>query len=314
MEVKLLKSMTGFGVAQGSSAGYEFSVKVRTLNARFLECIVKMPLQFQELEGELRKRAQAVFRRGKVDIQIYVKVPSSLSLSSQLNPVLNRELLEKYKTIYLDASYEIAGLHSSLTNIDANEILRRPGVISFPEESVEGGFDDASRDQIHNELIGCLWKVVDEAFAKVVDSRIAEGNEIHTHIDEVLQALRKLIDKVRQLAAPIVANNVDRLRSRISEILQGVAVDESRIVQEAAVMADRYDVAEELQRFEAHLKALHGSIEGGLDGKKLDFMCQELVREVNTIGSKAQHSEIQHTVVDMKGLIERLREQAQNVE
>jgi uncharacterized protein (TIGR00255 family) len=126
--------------------------------------------------------------------------------------------------------------------------------------------------------------------------------------------LQESVEKVRQLAVPLVANNVERLRSRIVEILQGVAVDDNRIVQEAAVMADRYDIAEELQRFDAHLKAIHISLQAGIDGKKLDFMCQELVREVNTVGSKAQHSEIQHTVVDMKGLIERLREQAQNIE
>jgi uncharacterized protein (TIGR00255 family) len=314
MEVNLLKSMTGFGVAQGGSAGFELSVKVRTLNARFLECLVKLPVQFQELEGELRKRAQAVFRRGKVDIQVYLKIPASVSLSSQANPILNKDLLEKYKKVYLDASYEIAGVHSSLTNIDANDILRRPGVISFPEESAIRDFDETSSDQTHTELISCFWQLADAAFEKVVDSRIAEGREIYAHIDEVLQSLRELIEKVRQHAASLVAKNVERLRARITEILQGVAVDESRIIQEAAVMADRYDIAEELQRFDAHLKAIHESIQRGLDGKKLEFMCQELVREVNTIGSKAQHSEIQHTVVDMKGLIERLREQAQNVE
>lgn len=314
MEIKSLHSMTGFGVAQGSSAGYELSVKVRTLNARFLECAAKVPSQFQELEGDLRKRVQTVFRRGKIDIQIYLKVPASVSLSTQLHPFLNKDLLERYKKIYLDASYEIAGVHSSLTNIDANDILRRPGVISFPDESESGEFDEASKDQLHTELIAFLWKLVDEAFKKAVDSRIAEGKEIRAHLEEILQSLGDLIERVRQLAGPLVAKNVERLRSRIAEILQGVAVDENRIIQEAAVMADRYDIAEELQRFDAHLKAINGSIQSGLDGKKLEFMCQELVREVNTIGSKAQHSEIQHTVVDMKGLIERLREQAQNVE
>jgi uncharacterized protein (TIGR00255 family) len=314
MEVKLLKSMTGFGVAQGSGAGCEISVKVRTLNGRFLECTVKVPSQFLELEGELRKRAQVVFQRGKVEIQIYLKVPASLGLGSQSSPTLNKEILEKYKKIYLDASYEIAGVHSSLTNTDANDILRRPGVISFPEDVAIGDSDLALKGGVPAELTGCLWGLVDEAFRKVIESRIAEGKEIQVHIDEILQSLQESIEKLRQLALPLVGNKVERLRSRIAEILQGVAVDESRIIQEAAVMADRYDIAEELQRFDAHVKAIRVSLQTGMDGKKLDFMCQELVREVNTIGSKAQHSEIQHTVVDLKGLIERLREQAQNIE
>ena len=317
MNVKLLQSMTGFGVAQGVVAGCEFSVKVRTLNGRFLECFVKMPSQFLELEVELRKRAQSVFRRGKVEVQIYLKLAANTAMSANGTPTLNKDLLEKYKQVYLTASYEIVGVHSALTNLEANEILRRPGVLSLPQEEVGEyslGVDTEAKSLFRQELIACLWKLVDEAFYKTSQSREVEGKEIQGNVGEIVQSLQDLLETVQQLSKPIVANNIARLRARMAEILQGVSVDESRIAQEAAVMADRYDVAEELQRFDAHLKLIRSTLYNGMGGKQLEFLCQELVREVNTIGAKVQHSEIQHTVVEMKGFVERLREQAQNIE
>jgi uncharacterized protein (TIGR00255 family) len=253
-----------------------------------------------ELEPQIRKLAQSKFRRGRVEVQLQLEGDVRCNVGL---PILNKNLLSRYKEIYQEAAYLITGVHSSLTNIEANAILARSNVISV------GWVEDVVTS--YNESV---LAIVESAICKAFDSRLTEGRLIEHCLREKLAAFHSKMVVVKELSNDLVGQHFVKLQGRIGNLLRDVTLDESRLMQEVAFLCDKHDIAEEIQRLDAHLDLFQGSLDVCLEGKHLDFICQELLREVNTIGSKVQQSSLQQVVIELKGIIEEIREQAQNVE
>lgn len=294
-------SMTGFGAKEASLGSRAISVRIRSVNQRFLEVGFKIPACWTHMELELRKRVQARVGRGKVDVSIFWRDQSDEGTARL--PQLNKELLRAYKALYLEGISEVTGVQSDVTIGGCRDILRREGVITLASET------SASDDEV-DFLLGLF----DQALDDFVQSRCVEGEACLKVLRKHLDDLGNLIANLKELSGGLVQMHAEKLRKRVQDLLQGQPVEECRLAQEVAYLADRYDVAEEIHRLGAHIVAVETLLAEGVQGKKLDFLCQEMFREINTIGSKVQNVELQHLVVEFKGAIERVREQAQNLE
>jgi uncharacterized protein (TIGR00255 family) len=295
-------SMTGFGSKEASLGSRAVSVRIRSVNQRFLELHFKIPTCWAHLELDLRKRVQSRVSRGKIDVSIFWRDQSGEGTGRL--PQLNKELLRAYKALYLEGISEVTGVQSDVTIGGCRDILKREGVITL-----ESGDTSASDDEV-----AFLTGLFDEALDDFVRSRSIEGEAcvqvLRNHLDDLVN----LVANLRELSGGLINLHVDKLRKRVQDLLQGQPIEECRFAQEIAYLSDRYDVTEEIHRLAAHVAAVETLLSEGVQGKKLDFLCQEMFREINTIGSKVQNVELQHLVVEFKGSIEKVREQAQNLE
>ena len=295
-EVSLIKSMTGYGSASGVSGKLEISIEIKSVNNRYLDCSVKIPRVYYSLEETIKSLVQSRISRGKADV--YVSIDSSSADDVKIS--INRPLAGAYIT----ALKELASLYDLPCNADVIEIARFPEILHA--EKQETDIEQLSAD---------ICAILGEALSSLNDMRLREGKKLYNDITSRIDEIERLTAIAEGLSPETVTEYRSKLETRMREILQTADLDESRILTEAALFADRIAINEETVRLRSHMTQLREMLESGEPvGRKMDFIIQEFNREVNTIGSKGNNAAMSKIVVDMKAEIEKIREQAQNVE
>ncbi len=293
----MICSMTGYGRAVQTLRGREIIVELRSVNNRFLDCSVRLPRVFSYVEEAVKQRVKESVSRGKVDVFVTV---NSTGEDESVRVALNRPVLEGYLT----ALRAICVDYQVRDDISAMTLARMPEV--FQTEKAE-------EDEAQNRAD--ILTVLDEAIAAYNAMRAREGaalvNDLRSHAAVILSC----VERVEQRSPVTVADYRARLERKMREVLESTTIDESRILTEAAIFADKVAVDEETVRLRSHLSQMDELLSGGgAVGRKLDFLLQEMNREANTIGSKGNDLEQARNVVEIKAELEKIREQVQNIE
>ena len=292
----MIRSMTGYGRAVQTIDGREITVELRSVNNRYLDCTVKLPRMFSFAEDSVKNRVKAAVSRGKVDVYIGVNAVQT----ADVQVAVNRPVLESY----LAALRQIETEYGVCDDVTVMSLARLPDVFS-----VEKTQEDEQK------LTQDILSVAEEAISRYNAMRETEGAALEADLRGRAATILERVALVEQRSPATVAEYRERLRQKMQEVLQNTAIDEGRILQEAAIYADRIAVDEETVRLRSHLAQLGDMLtKGGAIGRKLDFLLQELNRETNTIGSKCNDLELSNIVVDMKAELEKIREQTQNIE
>ncbi|MHC0037224.1 YicC/YloC family endoribonuclease [Pseudoneobacillus sp. C159] len=291
----MVKSMTGFGRSHRESNDFSLIVEIKTVNHRFCEYHIRMPRQLLKMEEKIKKQIGEYIHRGRVEV--FVTVSGNGAIHRKVT--IDWPLLEEYYQYILKIK-EKYHLNSEIT---VQELLERQEWLQV--EEVESG----------NEELERLFSItVNEAVEQLMAMRVTEGKELELDIRKQLLVLEETINKVRTYAPLVARGYQERLNKRLQDFTAGV-LDEQRVITEVAIFADKADINEELTRLQSHIRQFFETLlEPDPIGRKLDFLIQEMNREVNTIGSKANDSNIAKEVVEMKSLLEKLKEQSQNIE
>lgn len=294
-----LRSMTGFGAACVTRGSYSLRCEMRSVNHRHLVVRVKAPHELGGLDVEIEKRVKARLGRGSVTCSLWLERGAEASAAQ-----INTGLLEHYAQALEGFYAEHAELVSGKPSLD--RLLSLPGVVSGAEE---GGVLEGAAE--------LALSSVDEALDNLEAMRATEGEAMRADLDKHRADLVALMGGVQARMPEVVREHFAGLQKRLGELIgEGApAIAEADLARELALLADRHDVSEELSRLESHVAQLASLLAGGgAVGRKLDFLIQEHLREINTIGSKCNDAAVAHLVVDMKNVVERLREQVQNIE
>lgn len=287
----MIKSMTGFAAVSGEVPGGRLALELKSVNHRYLEFQTRMPEDLRSHEAQMRERVAAALTRGKVDCRVTF-TPVATRESFAPNPDALTVLAETQKQIL--SQFDAAPL-------SVWEIMHAPGVMAAEALGTE-----AARDA----LLALLKKAIDELDA----TRAREGEKLAVLIGDRLNRIEELVTKIAPLVPGLVAAYQEKLAQKLSDAMAGSASDE-RLKQEVVLFASRIDVAEELNRLTAHVSEVRRVLKaGGATGKRLDFLMQELNRESNTLGSKSVSTEATNVSIELKVLIEQMREQIQNIE
>ena len=292
----MVKSMTGYGRARETLNGRDITVEVRSVNNRYLDCTVKVPRTYIFVEDAVKSHVQKAVSRGKVDVFITIDATAADETVIAVNETLAHgyyEALSKLK--------EMFSLDGELT---AATLAKFPDVLTVTkaEEDLES-------------VAGDICAVLDDALAAYNNMRTVEGAKLSEDIASRAATIETVVGKVEERSPQTVAAYREKLLARMQEVLQSTAVDESRILTEAAIFADKIAVDEETVRLRSHIAQLRTMLESDQPiGRKLDFLIQEINRECNTIGSKCNDLTIAQDVVNMKAEVEKIREQVQNIE
>jgi uncharacterized protein (TIGR00255 family) len=291
----MIRSMTGFGAGRRASGGEELAVEVRSVNHKFCEVKVRAPRELGALEPVAARMVKDRLARGGVDVALRRTGPGG-----SMAPRVDAALAEAYARAYAEVQARL-GLKDP---IRLSDIVSSEGVIRLDEREADL---EASR--------AALELALGAALDALVAMREREGEALAADLEARLATVEGLVARVEELSPQAVEHHRARLAERVLELTQGLPLDPSRLAQEVALLADRSDVAEEITRLRSHLAQARQLLAGREpSGRKLDFLVQEMHREVNTIGSKSQHAELSGLVVSMKAEVERMREQVQNVE
>ena len=292
----MIKSMTGYGRAVGMFADKQITVEVRSVNNRYLDCTVKLPRLYAFCEDAVKQAVKQSVSRGKVDVFVTV----TLTQSTDVRIALNQPVLEGY----LAALRAIAEGYPVRDDVSVSTLSRLPDV--FTVEKTE-----EDEDMLKEQLLG----VVAQALQGYDEMRRVEGEALARDLTAKANGILERISFVEERSPRSVAEYREKLYAKMQEVLQSTTVDEARILTEAAIFADKVAVDEETVRLRSHLDQLRVMLSSAEPiGRKLDFLMQEINRETNTIGSKVQDAAIAHKVVEIKGEIEKIREQVQNIE
>ena len=292
----MIHSMTGYGRAVRTLNGREITVELRSVNNRFLDCTVKLPRAFSYAEDAIKQTVKAGVARGKVDVFVGVNATAE----ENVRVSLNRPVLEGY----LNALRTVVAEYGVRDDISAMSLSRLPEVfvVEKPEEDEERNTAD-------------IVSVAKEALAAYNIMREREGAALAADVRAHAKVILSFVEKVEQRSPVTLREYRARLENKLREVLENKSIDESRIVTEAALFADKIAVDEETVRLRSHLSQLEALLsEGGAIGRKLDFLLQEMNREANTIGSKGNDLEQARNVVEIKAELEKIREQIQNIE
>jgi uncharacterized protein (TIGR00255 family) len=292
----MIKSMTGYGKAEAVAKAGRIIVEIRSVNHRYGEIYIKLPRVLMPFENEVRKCVAGRLKRGKIEVFVQQE---EVSGGSAL-PVLNLHLARAYHELFTRMK-ESLGLHEPVTL----------ALLSSQKDVLGLGESEAAVESLQEELFAAVRGAVDNLDAM----RWREGVALMEDLKERRETLSTLIDRVAERAPQVVVETAKKLKERVAQLAGDISVDEGRIAQEIAFMADRCDITEELVRFGSHLRQFDETLL--MDepvGRKLDFLLQELNREVNTVGSKANDAEITSCVVQLKAELEKIREQIQNIE
>jgi len=291
-----VRSMTGFGRAEMEYAGARWWTEIRCINNRFFDAKIKLPRGCQVLEDRLRKHLGQFFQRGRVDLALCHGADDSLDIQVRANTGLARQ--------YWDALCQLA---------DALGVSERPTlaqICSFP--------DILSREQIDlnpDDLWSALEPMVNQAIDGCEAMRVQEGAALAADLRGRLAYFAGVVDDIDASIPVLLQHRQEQLRQRLDKFLAGVQLDPMRLAQEAAILADKTDVSEEVVRLRSHLRQFAGFLEDGAAvGRKLDFLVQELLREVNTLASKIADAAIAQQTIGLKSELEKIREQIQNIE
>ena len=292
----MIKSMTGYGSAKTTADSMEISIELKSVNNRYLDTSVRLPRSFMFAEEIVKAEVQKIATRGKVDV--FISIDSSKAQNMIIT--VNEPLAEGY----VSAIRAIADKFGLENNISATTIARMPDVLNTERREVD-----------REEFTEALRGVLGEALAEFDGMRANEGAKLVRDIESRLGEIERLTGIIEERSPKTVDEYRRRLEERIRDVLEDRNIDESRLITEAAIFADRVAVSEETVRLRSHLSQLGGILSAGSPaGRKLDFLVQELNREANTIGSKCNDTELSMVVVDLKAEIEKIREQVQNIE
>jgi uncharacterized protein (TIGR00255 family) len=291
-----LKSMTGYGRAEAEHQGRVWSVEVRSVNNRFLDAKIKLPRNYGSLEDTIRRKITSYHMRGRVDLNLSVSGDFSdlvrIGVDSQLARSYHRSLLELAKDLKIKGQPDLSMLVSL------------PDVITR-EQQVE------DLDQVWPRL----EPLIDDALEQCLVMRSAEAEALVRDLSERLELFSRVLDEIEQNIGPILQQRQEAMQERLERLLATIELDPVRLAQEVAVLADKSDVTEELVRLRSHIDQFRGLLESTEPvGRKLDFLIQEFLREVNTIASKISDAETAHKTVTLKSELEKMREQVQNIE
>ncbi len=292
----MIRSMTGFGSSEYSGNGTNISIEVRSVNGRFFDLRTKMPKSFLCHEGELRKIAQSYIERGRVTISISLDITGARAEEMSVD----YDLADRY----ISLAGEMSSRYGIDNNMDSRTLMCLPEIIQWEEN----GFNN-----------GKLWETVKKTAAEAFEAhrvmREKEGTSIEKDMKARLAVINGFAEEVENRAPEVVKANTVRLRKKIENLIGSSAVDENRFLMEMSLYAERVDITEECVRLRSHCEQFAHEISGDkASGRKLTFLLQEMNREANTIGSKVMNAKISQTVVRIKEELEKMREQAENME
>ncbi len=291
----MIEGMTGFGRAQAGSGLYHWTVEIRSLNSRFFDFSIRLPNTFSVLESDIQKIIQPKLKRGKVTV--------SASLTNDKSPAAERLVLDHAKMDFYVKTLKKAAKRYGLTGvIGVRELISLPNLFTVEKKD-------------NSEL---YWKplkaAVEDAFKKLLQMRVAEGRSLAKDLTMRAQKIKSSLAVIEKVIPKSIEDYRAQFEKKINELANNVKLDPERVAIEVAIQAERADITEEIVRAKHHLDSLLGTIQtGGEAGKKLEFIAQEIHREVNTIASKAQDFRISDEAVRMKSELEKIREQIQNI-
>ena len=293
----MIKSMTGYGRAVETLRGREFTVEIRSVNNRYLDCTVKLPRSVSFAEDDIKQAVKQAISRGKVDVSVSIRAEEGVDARI----TLNKPVLEQYLTLMQQVAQEYDGVAD---DISVTALTRMPDVFTVEKPEVD---EEALKQD--------LMSVTAKAIAGYNAMRETEGQALNADLRSRGNTILNLVSVVEEGSGRTVEDYRSRLEAKLREVLANTSIDESRILTEAAIFADKVAVDEETVRLRSHLKQMEAMLtEGGAIGRKLDFLLQEMNRETNTIGSKCSDLQLSKVVVDIKAELEKIREQTQNIE
>lgn len=292
----MIRSMTGYGKNTLSVDGREYQMEIKSVNHRYLDISVKMPKTISYLEDTIKKQISEKIKRGKVDVFVTFENNSQEGRNIQINKELAKMYIKQLK--------ELAEEEKILSNIEVMDIAKIPDILT-----VKADEDD---EKIKEEII----QTTQEAVNKIIEMKSIEGSKIEQDLLARIDNIENKIEEISKKSTGLIEEYVVKLEKRIKEILKTEKIDKSRLAQEVVIYADKCSVEEEITRLRSHIYQFKSLItdQNETIGKKLDFIIQEMNRETNTIGSKANNLEITNGVIDIKTELEDIREQVQNIE
>lgn len=289
--------MTGFGRGQSTKEGISVDIEVKTLNSRYREFNIKLPSELSYMEHSIINRLKESVERGKVNAVVNVDI----DLVNTSDQPYNEKLLER---TYLALQKSAQKLGAS-SDISIGQLLHIPDLF-------ESKIESENVKKIKEEL---LLEALDQAAERLVNMRVDEGRELGRAMLGAIKKMEELLAEIEKMAPLRVEEARKRIHERISELLGNEQFDQERLELEVAILADKLDIEEEFVRLHSHFKFFREAVQSTqAGGRKLNFLTQEMNREINTIGSKSNNAQIQHLVVNMKEILEQVREQVQNVE
>jgi len=292
----MIKSMTGYGRVVALLDGRNIAVEAKSVNHRFLEISLRTPSALFPLEMEYKKKIGERFKRGRIDVSI--RVEGEGADTSKVN--LNLEIAHNYFDV--------------LSRLKAEFHLQEP--ITLKSLTVfRDIFTPSSETELNPDFLSQVEKTLQEALSMLMNMRQDEGMALYSDMQMRLKVITEIMETIRLRAPQVVLEYQKRLADRIKELTAGYVLDDVRLAQEVAIMADRCDITEELVRMQSHINQFEALLQSeDAEGKKIDFLLQEMNREINTIGSKSNNAEIARQVIEAKSELGKLREQAQNIE
>ena len=292
----MVKSMTGYGRAEETIRGCTITVELRSVNNRYLDCNIRLPRLYLFAEDGIKSRVQNTISRGKVDVFVTLDYAGK----EEVKVTVSRPVADGY----YGALKQLAQSYQLSEDISVSLLSRFPDVLLA--EKAEEDTEQRAQD---------IYSVLDRALADFDEMRTKEGSRLRDDILSRAAAIEDMVTFVEERSPQTVSEYRAKLEARMQEVLQNTQIDESRLLTEAAIFADKVAVAEETVRLRSHIAQLREMLsKGGATGRKLDFLIQEFNREANTIGSKCSDIQIARQVVDIKAEIEKIREQVQNIE
>ena len=291
----MIKSMTGYGRAKLSKDDREYQIEIKSVNHRYLDISVRIPKQLSYLEETIKKEIAKKVKRGKIDVFVTFENNSLEGKEIKINTELAKA--------YIDELKKLAEKENILSDIQVTEISKYPDVLN-----IQSSQDD---EKITEEVLETIAIATDN----LVQMRETEGNKISEDLLKRLNIINKKVEEIAKLSTGLIEEYVVKLEERINEILKNQEIDKTRLAQEVVIYADKCSIEEEVTRLNSHISQFKNLLNSNeAIGKKLDFIIQEMNRETNTIGSKANNLEITNGVIDIKTEIENIREQVQNIE
>lgn len=291
----MIKSMTGFGRGKYENEGRTYTIEIKAVNHKYSDISIKMPRFFNSLEDAIRKKISSVISRGKIDVYITFENYSAKGTNIRLNKELAKTYIDELKALA-----EETGIQN---NINVMELAKFPEVLKLDEDSQE-------------EIIGKELNIaLEEALEKFIQMKEIEGAKLVEDIEKRIENVQTKVEETSNYSSNLIQEYIVKLEARVKELLNTDIVDENRLAQEIVIYSDKCSIEEELTRLRSHIAQFKRLLkETSPIGKKFDFLVQEMNRETNTIGSKANCLEITNRVIDIKTELENIREQIQNIE
>ncbi|NLO82209.1 MAG: YicC family protein [Clostridiales bacterium] len=292
----MIYSMTGFGRGKVAEGGREITVEIKTLNHRFLDIYVKLPRSLNFLEESIRNTVQRYLTRGRVEV--------ILGCSNQFGIPTDVSINQPLLYAYLSCFDKLEKEHNIANDVTVSSLINIPDIFMVSEN-----------EEDHESLKEIVTELTEKVLDDVKNMRSVEGEKLMADLLQRIGLIKDMLSDIEKRAPYIVDEYREKLRSRLKDIIEGTGLDENRFNMEVAFFAERCNITEEIVRFRSHIDQFINTLKaGGPAGRKLDFIVQEMNREVNTIGSKANDLIVNSLVVEIKSELEKVREQVQNIE